>query len=75
MNNHYLSINLKVFLFGKFPDTVNGPHKIDSGDKAKQSHDVKDDKWTKEVIKVERNSQKNCSNRVENGQNPKLSCV
>ncbi len=42
MNNHYFGVDFNVFLFGKFPDTVNGPHKVDSGDKAKQSQDVKD---------------------------------
>jgi hypothetical protein len=28
---------------GKFPDTVNGPHKVDSWDKVKQSQDVNAD--------------------------------
>jgi hypothetical protein len=40
MNNHYFGIDANVFIFNKFPDMVNGPHKVDSGDKAKQSQGV-----------------------------------
>ena len=41
MNNHYFGVDVNVLFFYKFTDTVNGPHKVYSGDKAKQSQDVK----------------------------------
>jgi hypothetical protein len=56
MNNHYFGIDVNVFLFGKFPDTVNGPHKVDSGDKAKQNQDVKAEVDKKEFPKIDENS-------------------
>jgi hypothetical protein len=40
MNNHYFGIDINVFLSSKFPDTVNGPHKVDNGEEAKQSQDL-----------------------------------
>ncbi len=52
MNNHYFGVNFNVFLFGKFSDTVNGPHKVDSGDTAKQSQGLKDGDYIKGVPKV-----------------------
>jgi hypothetical protein len=57
MNNHYFGVDVNVFLFGKFPDTVNGPHKVNSGDKAKQSQDVIDDHIINELLEVLRDSQ------------------
>jgi hypothetical protein len=40
MKNHYFGVDFNVFFFGKFPDTVNGPHKVDSRDKVKQNQGV-----------------------------------
>jgi hypothetical protein len=41
MKNHYFGVDVNVFRFGQLPDTVNGPQKVNSGDKAKESQDVK----------------------------------
>jgi hypothetical protein len=52
MNNHYFGVDFNVFLFGKFPNTVNGPHKVDSGDIAKQCQYVNDDVLTIDFLEV-----------------------
>ena len=79
MDNHYFGINDNFFLFGEFPNTVDGPHKVNSVNKAEQGQDVKayksNFKMTGDVSKVERYSQKNCSNRIQYGPEPKLRCV
>ena len=40
MNYHYFGIDFNVFSLGKFPDTVNWPNEVDSGDDSKKKYDV-----------------------------------
>jgi hypothetical protein len=67
MDNHYFCIDSNFFRFGQYLNTVDGPHKVDRGDKTKQCQDKNGDVLTHLVLfdfKVTKKSQWNCSNRV-----------
>ena len=72
-------VDVNLFLFGQFSDTIDGTHKVDSGNNSKKIQDVNVDDFSFIVVmdrpKVRRNPQQNCSNRVNNGPEPKLSSV
>ena len=68
MNNHYFGVDLNLFLFGNFPNTVDRQSEVDKGYEAKQGYDQKADVRNsyslRFVNKVRRIPLYNCSDHV-----------